>query len=253
MNTEPSFGVFHIVATLAGLLVAWPVSTGADVPAGGPIAGVGAGLAAWALMTRLDRAWVVTRRLHLVGGGGAVVTGVAVLAARRLDALGSVGGFPWYPLAVSVCGLLLVSHGIDSLARNRRRDGTVRDRISVTVPRGHRMVRGIVLAGIGGVGVRLLVGDPVGWIGVLAGTVPGVLISSRGGDAELVALDCGLIIVTDDTSRFVPWDAIGPPVRDGSSIRLTHVRPYPGVYRRVAADEDDARSFVDTIRRHRRR
>jgi|APHM01.1.fsa_nt_gi hypothetical protein len=254
MRPEGQVGVVHVLATLAGVLVAWPVSTVTTVPIGELAAGTGVALGVWVVVSWVATEWLLRRRLHVVVGGSAVVGSLGLLVMQRLGTVSHLDGSPVYPLGVFVCGSLLFSQGTSDLAVVRERNETVQDRVSVSVPRGRRLLRGVILVGVAGVGVRLLVGDPVGWSGVLAGTVSGLLFYDAGdGETELVAVESGLIVVTNGTRRFVPWRFVHPPTRTESSIRLSNLWPYPGVYRRVTDDAADARSFVDTVRRRRRR
>lgn len=206
-------GVVHLLATLAGVLVVWPVSTVTTVPTGELAAGPGVALGVWVVVSWVETEWFLRRWLYAVVGGSAVVGSVGLLITQRLGVVSHLDGFPVYPLGVSVCGSLLVSQGTSDLAAVRERNETVQNRVSVSVPRGRRLLRGVIL-----VGVLLLVGDPVGWLGVLAGTVSGILFYDAGdGETELVAVESGLVVVTNGTGRFVPWRFVHPPRRGRQS------------------------------------
>jgi hypothetical protein len=218
-----------------------------------PVA-VALGVAVWLLTTWLSVGvdTLVTRRGHLLVGGAGTVGPLGTVGAARLGG-GSVDGV-LYALFAAVAASVVASLGESQLADEWIDPETVETRATVTTPAAWHVGGGVVVSALGAGGVGFLLGESVG-VAALAGAAPYLLFHGRSDPREIVAVERGVVLGRQDGSGGVtlPWWAVESVGHDGTTVTLTHLLPVPWHHRWTAADDRDARAFVDAARRLQRR
>jgi hypothetical protein len=250
-----SFHTFGTLGVMLGLLAAWAVS--------GRIAGLGSlgvgGMVTgcWWLVPRQAsiQRQLTERRGGLVIGVLTVIGGIGYLVVVEQSLVGPDSDPSLYALGIVVVGLVVASQGEGEHAAHRLDAEETHARASVSIPRRWEILVTIVAALATAAGVQVVVGGTVEPVTVASGAIPYVIFHGASSDdeRELVALDSGLLVGQAPHGRVhIPWQFVHPPTQEDDRIRLTHLLPYPRVYRRGLDSEADARQFLDVVRRLRR-
>ena len=249
-------GLFVGSAVASGLVLSVSATSGVVVGVGLVVA-----LAVWPVLERFpDRVdTAVATRLHLLPALAAAVATLVLAALSVLD--GTLALPESLHLPFSLTAFLALVVGILGAQR--------RARVVADAERAHALatvtksrwgefpllfVESVVVL----VTVSVAFGQPYSTLelGAAAG-VSAAMLLFRGRDTyQLVALDSGLLVRSEDGTpqRLVPWRQVSRVDTDGGdTLRVRRGLPVPTVYRGDLSSRDDAREVVDAIRRCRRR